>query len=39
MDDDVDGRRFAGELAARLSDRNIEVRLVLLRAPIERSAA
>jgi hypothetical protein len=39
MDDDADGRRFSGELAARLSDRNIEVRLVLLRAPIEQSAA
>jgi hypothetical protein len=39
MDDDADGRRFARELAARLSDRNIEVRLVLLRAPTERSAA
>jgi hypothetical protein len=37
--DDADGRRFAGELAAHLSDRNIEVRLVLLRAPTERSAA
>ena len=39
MDDDVDGRRHAGKLAARLSDRNIEVRLVLLRAPTERRAA
>jgi hypothetical protein len=39
MDDDVAGRRFARELATRIADRNIEVRLVLLREPIERSAA
>jgi hypothetical protein len=39
MDDDVDGRRHAHELAARLSDRNIEVRLVLLRAPTGRRVA
>ncbi len=39
MDDDVNGRRYAGELAARLCDRNIEARLVLLRPPTERSAA
>ncbi len=39
MDDDADGRRHAHELAARLSNRNIEVSLVLLRAPAQRRAA
>ena len=39
MDDDIDGRRHGGELAARLSDRKVDVRLVLLRTPAGRRAA
>ena len=39
MDDDIVGRRHAGELAARLSNRKVHVRLVLLRTPAGRRAA
>jgi hypothetical protein len=39
MDDDPDGRRYANELAAILSERDIDVRLVLLRAPLPRRVA